>query len=146
MLRNKRIERVWKEQGVLPRPCLLHRLDKDTSGIVALARTELARRHLIRQFYDHTITKRYLAVIQKGAPAWAEPRNTLIVTRIEDGEEQPIYEFDASHAFFTTHHGEFVVHGPLGRDPDERRRCIVLAGGQEAATRVRVLATNGDFA
>src|SRR5947209_5743282 len=71
MLREKRTERQWKEDGLLPRPCLLHRLDKDTSGIVALARTERCRRHLIRQFYDHTIVKRYFAVVQKGAPAWA---------------------------------------------------------------------------
>ncbi|TMC91068.1 MAG: hypothetical protein E6J11_20625 [Chloroflexi bacterium] len=52
MLRQKRIEKQWKEDGLLPRPCLLHRLDKDTSGIVALARTERSRRHLVRQFQD----------------------------------------------------------------------------------------------
>ena len=46
MLRNKRREKMWKEDGLLPRPCLLHRLDKDTSGIVALARTERSRRRV----------------------------------------------------------------------------------------------------
>ncbi len=40
MLREKRVEQQWKEDGLLPRPCLLHRLDKDTSGVVALARSE----------------------------------------------------------------------------------------------------------
>src|SRR5689334_20939069 len=54
MLRQRRDERFCREEGLLPRPCLLHRLDKDTSGIVALARTEMARRHVVRQFYDHT--------------------------------------------------------------------------------------------
>ena len=49
MLREKRAERIWKEDGLLPRPCLLHRLDKDTSGVVALARTEHSRSHIIRQ-------------------------------------------------------------------------------------------------
>ena len=39
LLRKKRLEKMWKEDGLLPRPCLLHRLDKDTSGVVALART-----------------------------------------------------------------------------------------------------------
>src|SRR5215813_10259500 len=43
MLREKRRERLWKEEGLLPRPCLLHRLDKDTSGVVVLARSERAR-------------------------------------------------------------------------------------------------------
>src|SRR5436190_17655645 len=81
MLRNQRIERLWKEEGLLPRPCLLHRLDKDTSGIVALARTERSRRHLVRQFQDHSIVKRYLAVVQQGAPAWAQPRATFTIAK-----------------------------------------------------------------
>src|SRR5690348_13725776 len=29
MLRQRRLDRFWKEEGLLPRPCLLHRLDKD---------------------------------------------------------------------------------------------------------------------
>src|SRR5947209_9060306 len=37
MLREKRTQRLWQEGGLLPRPSLLHRLDKDTSGVVALA-------------------------------------------------------------------------------------------------------------
>src|SRR5689334_10716018 len=63
MLREQRLKRLWQEEGLLPRPCLLHRLDKDTSGVVALARTERSRRHIVHQFYDHTIVKRYLAVV-----------------------------------------------------------------------------------
>jgi len=50
MLRERQRAKQWQEEGLLARPCLLHRIDKDTSGIVALARTERARRHLIRQF------------------------------------------------------------------------------------------------
>src|SRR5947209_780419 len=55
MLREKRLARLWKEEGLLPRPCLLHRLDKDTSGVLALARTARACGHLTRQFYAHTV-------------------------------------------------------------------------------------------
>lgn len=44
------------------RPWLLHRLDKQTSGIVLFARTELARRSLSSQFAQHTARKRYLAL------------------------------------------------------------------------------------
>src|SRR5436309_14942871 len=84
MLRTKRTERQWKEEGLLPRPCLLHRLDKDTSGVVALARTERSRRHLTRQFHDHSIVKRYLAVVQKEAPQWAVPRTTFSVSKREN--------------------------------------------------------------
>jgi 23S rRNA pseudouridine1911/1915/1917 synthase len=49
------------------KPCLLHRLDKDTSGAILLAKTEHARRHLVRQFEQHTIRKTYLALVC-GAP------------------------------------------------------------------------------
>lgn len=45
------------------RPCLLHRLDKETSGAVMLAKTERARRHLVRQFEQRTIRKTYLALV-----------------------------------------------------------------------------------
>ncbi|HEY7342478.1 MAG TPA: RluA family pseudouridine synthase [Ktedonobacterales bacterium] len=47
----------------LPRPWLLHRLDRETSGVVLFARTEEARRNLVRQFEQRQIVKRYLAII-----------------------------------------------------------------------------------
>ncbi|MDQ2885382.1 MAG: pseudouridine synthase [Chloroflexota bacterium] len=142
MLRAQRTERQWKEDGLLPRPCLLHRLDKDTSGIVALARTERARRFLVRQFYEHTIVKRYLAVVQRGAPAWTRPRATFILTRQQpDGST-----LDAPLPLSFVTGDDFLLDGPLQRDPDDRRRCIVGPDGQQATTRVRVLAVEEDFA
>lgn len=45
------------------KPCLLHRLDKDTSGAILLTKTEHARRHLVRQFEQRTLCKTYLALI-----------------------------------------------------------------------------------
>ncbi len=139
MLRQRRFERMWKEDGLLPRPCLLHRLDKDTSGVVALARTERSRRFLIRQFEEHSIIKRYLAVVCRGAPGWARPRAPFKVTR--DGEQ-----FDFSFAFSTLDDAEIILDGPLQRDPGDRRRRIVGHGGQQAATIVSVLAVEGEFA
>lgn len=44
------------------RPWLLHRLDRDTSGVVLFAKTESARRALVRQFERHLMCKRYLAL------------------------------------------------------------------------------------
>ena len=38
-------------------PWLLHRLDRDTSGVLLFAKTELARRALVRQFEQRTIRK-----------------------------------------------------------------------------------------
>lgn len=45
------------------KPCLLHRLDKDTSGAVLLAKTETARRHLVRQIEQRRLRKTYLALV-----------------------------------------------------------------------------------
>jgi 23S rRNA pseudouridine1911/1915/1917 synthase len=42
----------------------VHRLDKDTSGLVVFALTPEAERHLGRQFRAHTIERRYLAVVR----------------------------------------------------------------------------------
>jgi 23S rRNA pseudouridine1911/1915/1917 synthase len=47
----------------LPRLRIVHRLDKETSGLVVFARSVLAERELGLQFKKHTVTRRYLAVV-----------------------------------------------------------------------------------
>ena len=136
MLREKRVEQQWKEDGLLPRPCLLHRLDKDTSGVVALARSERSRRHIVRQFLRHTIVKRYLAVVQKGAPGWSNPRTTYTVSRRAETKN----EVPCNLPISLLPNDELVLDGPLQRDPYDRRRCIVGSAGQAARTMLKVLA------
>lgn len=149
MLRQQRIERLWQEEGLLPRPCLLHRLDKDTSGVVALARTEKSRRFIARQFQMHTITKHYLAVVRQGAPEWAQPRTDLTVTRrystdyLDAGTEEQ--KTDASSLLTLREGEELLINGPLQRDPNDRRRSIVGPNGQEAITIVRNLGNANGF-
>src|SRR5579884_4253674 len=53
----------WMADREQPRPWLLHRLDRDTSGIVLFARTERARRICVRQFENHTVVKQYVALV-----------------------------------------------------------------------------------
>ncbi|MGH2484394.1 MAG: RluA family pseudouridine synthase, partial [Ktedonobacterales bacterium] len=53
------------------RPLLLHRLDRDTSGVVIFAKTALARRALVRQFERRTVHKQYLALTGGLPPAEA---------------------------------------------------------------------------
>ncbi len=50
--------------GYNDRPGIVHRLDKDTSGIMIIARTKYAHAYFARQFNERTITKTYLAVVQ----------------------------------------------------------------------------------
>ncbi len=142
MLREQQRAKQWQEEGLLPRPCLLHRIDKDTSGVVALARTERARRHLVRQFYDHSIVKRYLAVVRKGSPQWTRPRAQFNVLIQNGSDQQPI----ESAELLAVNGARYVLDGPLQRDPDDRRRCIVGPHGQSAVTLVCVLAVRGEYA
>lgn len=46
------------------RPGIVHRLDRDTSGVMVVARTTAALEHLGRQFAARTVVKRYLAVVR----------------------------------------------------------------------------------
>lgn len=143
MLRERRLARLWQEDGLLPRPCLLHRLDKDTSGVVALARTERSRRYLVRQFHEHTIEKRYVAVVQKGAPEWTRPRTLFQVKERREGGSEVVLESIPDLA--TLGSRELILDGPLQRDPDERRRCIVGPEGQQAITALHMLVTDGTY-
>ena len=46
-----------------PRPGLVHRIDKNTSGLLVVAKNETAMTHLAKQFYDHTVERKYIALV-----------------------------------------------------------------------------------
>jgi 23S rRNA pseudouridine1911/1915/1917 synthase len=54
--------------GVPGRPGIVHRLDKDTSGVMVVAKTEDAFRHLALQFKERTIDKAYLGFVYGDMP------------------------------------------------------------------------------
>ncbi|MDQ6610545.1 MAG: RluA family pseudouridine synthase [Bacteroidota bacterium] len=47
----------------LPRFGLVHRIDKNTSGLLVLAKNDKAMRHLAKQFYDHSVKRHYTALV-----------------------------------------------------------------------------------
>jgi len=47
----------------LPRWGLVHRIDKNTSGLMVLAKTETAVRSLAKQFFDHSVKRQYMALV-----------------------------------------------------------------------------------
>ncbi|RIH63887.1 RluA family pseudouridine synthase [Mariniphaga sediminis] len=51
-----------------PRPGLVHRIDKDTSGLMVVAKTELAKNKLALQFFNKTTERRYQAMV------WGTPK------------------------------------------------------------------------
>lgn len=49
--------------GGVARPGIVHRIDKDTSGLLVVAKTDKAHEGLARQFKAHSISRRYLAIV-----------------------------------------------------------------------------------
>jgi len=67
--------------GGKERPGLVHRLDKDTSGVMVIAKTDEAHRGLAIQFKHHTITRVYEALI------WGVPRKGYGVIELAIGRD-----------------------------------------------------------
>ncbi len=53
-------EKADKEDEI--RPGLVHRIDKETSGVMVIAKTEEAMTHIAKQFFDRTIDRKYVAL------------------------------------------------------------------------------------
>jgi 23S rRNA pseudouridine1911/1915/1917 synthase len=78
------------------RPGLVHRIDKDTSGLLVVAKTEEAMTHLAKQFFDKTSERKYMALVWgdfeedqgtvKGAIG-RHPKNRLQMTVFEDNSQ-----------------------------------------------------------
>ena len=67
-------------QGSPLRPGIVHRLDKDTSGALVIAKSERAYLNLVRQFKDRGVRKEYLALVY-GSPAKAEGEISSLLGR-----------------------------------------------------------------
>lgn len=52
-----------KEKNLLEVPGLVHRIDKNTSGLMVIAKTELAQSALAKEFFERTIERKYIALV-----------------------------------------------------------------------------------
>lgn len=86
------------------RPGIVHRIDKDTSGLLIAAKTDRAHLSLAAQLQDHSLYRLYHGVVVGGLK--------------ED---------------------EGTVNAPLDRNPKDRKKMAVVAGGREAVTHYAVL-------
>lgn len=78
------------------RPGLVHRIDKDTSGLMIVAKTDYAMTHLAKQFYYHTIDREYYALVwgdveqEKGTIVGnigRNPKDRMQMLVFENGED-----------------------------------------------------------
>lgn len=79
--------------GVI-RPGIVHRIDKDTSGLLVVAKNDEAHRYLSAQLADHSMTREYLALCEGlikseagtiDAPLGRDPKNRLRMAIVKDG-------------------------------------------------------------
>ncbi|NMM46958.1 RluA family pseudouridine synthase [Marinigracilibium pacificum] len=86
-------EQLPEMPGNTGRPGLVHRIDKDTSGLLVIAKTEKAMTGLAKQFFDHSIDRTYTAMVwgipkeEMGtinSPLGRHPKDRRIVTVVEE--------------------------------------------------------------
>ena len=80
--------------GGVARPGIVHRIDKDTSGLLVVAKTDVAHEGLARQFAAHSIDRRYVAIVNGvpkaaagtvDAPLARSATNRKKIAIVEDG-------------------------------------------------------------
>lgn len=71
---NGLLHHIQDGGGAPGRPGIVHRIDKGTSGLLVVAKTEMAHAHLAEQFAAHTVHRRYVAL------CWGRPSDQRIET------------------------------------------------------------------
>ncbi|GAA4366608.1 RluA family pseudouridine synthase [Hymenobacter saemangeumensis] len=105
------------------RPGLVHRIDKDTSGLLVIGKTEFAMTHLSLQFFHHTIQRSYLALVW-GCPAG--PAGTIrghIGRSLRDRKVQAVYPNGEQGKHAVTHYEVLQEFGPV-----TLLRCVLETG------------------
>jgi len=111
--------------GGMKRPGIVHRIDKDTSGLLVVAKTDGAHQALAAQFEAHTAQRQYQALCY-GVPDQGDPRlRGIRGVSFEDG-------------------GVLKIQTGLARHrTDRQRQAVTFDGGRHAVTRARVITRFG---
>jgi len=102
------------------RPGIVHRIDKDTSGLLVVAKSDKAHHGLAAQFEAHSVDRHYLAICH-GVPDAADPRLRGV----------PGVSFETGGILKLT-------TGLARHKTDRQRQAVLFQGGRHAVTRARV--------
>jgi 23S rRNA pseudouridine1911/1915/1917 synthase len=85
------------------RPGLVHRIDKDTSGLLLISKNERSMNWLAKQFFEHTITRKYIALV------WGDLEQDSTVTgyigrSVNDRRVMAIYDDPEKGKWSVTHY------------------------------------------
>ncbi|WP_294620420.1 RluA family pseudouridine synthase [uncultured Roseovarius sp.] len=107
------------------RPGIVHRIDKDTSGLLVVAKTDRAHHGLAAQFEKHTVERHYRALVH-GVPDAGDPRLRGVKgVSFESGNIMRITTQLARHK------------------TDRQKQAVVFQGGRHAVTRARIVESFG---
>jgi len=90
------------------RPGIVHRIDKDTSGLIMAAKNDLAHQSLAAQLKAHTVTRRYIAVVRGAvphdrgtvdAPIGRDPKDRKLFAVIAKGGKRAVTHFAVLERF-----------------------------------------------
>ena len=102
------------------RPGIVHRIDKDTSGLLVVAKSDAAHHGLAAQFEAHSVDRHYLAICH-GVPDASDPRLRGV----------PGVSFETGGILKLT-------TGLARHRTDRQRQAVLFQGGRHAVTRARV--------
>lgn len=112
--------------GGVKRPGIVHRIDKETSGLLVVAKSDVAHQGLAAQFEKHTV-ERYYRAICYGVPDGNDPRLRGVKgTSFEPGNILKITTQLARHKH------------------DRQRQAVLFQGGRHAVTRARIVEPFGN--
>ncbi len=107
------------------RPGVVHRIDKDTSGLLVVAKSDMAHHGLAEQFEKHTVERHYRALVH-GVPDAGDPRlKGIRGVSFEPGNVLKITTQLARHK------------------TDRQKQAVLFSGGRHAVTRARVVESFG---
>ena len=107
------------------RPGIVHRIDKETSGLLVVAKSDRAHHGLAKQFEKHTVERYYRAVVY-GVPDANDPRlRGVRGVNFESGNIMKITTQLARHK------------------TDRQKQAVLFEGGRHAVTRSRIVETYG---
>jgi 23S rRNA pseudouridine1911/1915/1917 synthase len=107
------------------RPGVVHRIDKDTSGLLVVAKTDRAHHGLAAQFEKHTVERHYRALVH-GVPNAGDPRLRGVKgVSFESGNIMRITTQLARHK------------------TDRQKQAVLFQGGRHAVTRARIVESYG---
>ena len=119
-----RLSHTGEDDSFIPR-AIVHRLDRGTTGLMLVAKTELAETQLTNQFKQRSLSKRYVALL------CGRPRTAAAGT-------------SASHGRVAAELGGAIlrVDAPIDRDPSRPGKMVVNGSGKAARSVVHVHAVS----